>query len=102
MLGGGLTALPAAPLPARGAARGTVLARDPDGPRGDAEDAWDRWDRSGVPQFRQLHIMLPRWTAVMRRELREGLDELRNLGWEPVSLLHMNPRAATGGWHAGD
>src|SRR4051794_8646183 len=102
MVGGGLTALPAATLLARGGARVTVLERDPEGPHGDAEDAWDRWDRSGVPQFRQLHIMLPRWTALMRRELPEVLDELRNLGGEPVNLLHMNPRAATGGWQAGD
>jgi 2-polyprenyl-6-methoxyphenol hydroxylase-like FAD-dependent oxidoreductase len=102
MVGGGLTALPAAALLARGGARVTVLERDPDGPPGDAAAAWDGWDRSGVPQFRQLHIMLPRWTAVMQRELPEVLDQLRILGGEPVNILHMNPRAATGGWQAGD
>src|SRR4029453_14026231 len=80
LIGGGLTGLAAAALLARAGSRVTVLERDPAGPPGGAEAAWDRWHRPGVPQFRQLHIMLPRWTAVMRRELPEVLDALRDLG----------------------
>jgi 2-polyprenyl-6-methoxyphenol hydroxylase-like FAD-dependent oxidoreductase len=102
LIGGGLTGLAAAALLARAGSRVTVLERDPEGAPGGAEAAWDCWHRPGVPQFRQLHIMLPRWTAVMRRELPEVLDALRDLGGEPVNLLHLYPRSATGGWQPGD
>ena len=80
----------------------TVLERDAAGPRGRAGDLWQRWDRRGVNQFRQLHFMLPRWRAVMERELPEVITGLEDLGRVRTSMLGALPDEMTGGKRDGD
>ena len=91
VIGGGLVGLTAGMLLARDGHQVTVTERDAAGPRGRAGDVWQRWDRRGVNQFRQLHFMLPRWRAVMERELPEVIAELEALGGVRTSMLGTLP-----------
>lgn len=98
VLGAGLTGLTTALLLARDGHDVTVLERDPAPPPADPL----AWQRRGVAQFRLLHIMLPRWRAVMAAELPEVLDALVAAGGVRTNLLHLRPPAATGGRREGD
>ncbi|WP_141015692.1 NAD(P)/FAD-dependent oxidoreductase [Nocardioides sambongensis] len=109
VVGAGLTGLTAALLLARDGHRVTVLDRDPapppaqaPTPRADAEAAWEEWQRPGVSQFRQPHLMLPRWRHEIERELPELCADLLAHGAVRVNLLHLQPDAATHGWQPGD
>ena len=102
VIGGGLVGLTAGMLLARDGHQVTVTERDAAGPRGRAGDVWQRWDRRGVNQFRQLHFMLPRWRAVMERELPEVIAELEALGGVRTSMLGALPDEMTGGKRDGD
>ena len=102
VMGGGLNGLTAGMLLARDGHQVTVLERDAAGPRGRAGDLWQRWDRRGVNQFRQLHFMLPRWRAVMERELPEVITGLEDLGGVRTSMLGALPDEMTGGKRDGD
>ncbi|MFC7658666.1 FAD-dependent oxidoreductase [Pseudonocardia benzenivorans] len=88
VLGAGLTGLTTALLLARDGHDVTVLERDPAPPPADPL----AWQRRGVAQFRLLHIMLPRWRAVMAAELPEVLDALVAAGGVRTNLLHLRPR----------
>ena len=74
VLGAGLTGLTTAMLLARDGHDVTVLERDAAEPPAPGGAAWTGWDRAGVAQFRQLHLMLPRWREVMETELPGVLD----------------------------
>lgn len=100
--GAGLTGLSAALLLARDGHRVTALERDPSLPPSSPEQAWELWNRSGVNQFRQPHLMLPRWRQEIERELPELLHELTEDGIERVNLLHLQQESVTGGWQPGD
>jgi 2-polyprenyl-6-methoxyphenol hydroxylase-like FAD-dependent oxidoreductase len=102
VLGAGLTGLTTAMLLARDGHDVTVLERDPADPPTGAEATWTGWDRGGVAQFRQLHLMLPRWREVMETELPAVLDALRAAGGLDHNTLHHRPAAQTGGWRPGD
>ena len=102
VMGGGLNGLTAGILLARDGHQVTVTERDAAGPRGNAGDLWQRWDRRGVNQFRQLHFMLPRWRAVMERELPEVITGLEALGGVRTSMLGALPDEMTGGKRDGD
>ncbi len=102
VIGSGLAGLTAGMLLARDGHQVTVTERDAAGPRGRAGDVWQRWDRRGVNQFRQLHFMLPRWRAVMERELPEVIAELEALGGVRTSMLGALPDEMTGGKRDGD
>jgi 2-polyprenyl-6-methoxyphenol hydroxylase-like FAD-dependent oxidoreductase len=103
VLGAGLTGLTTAMLLARDGHDVTVLERDADPPPGaPAESAWTGWDRAGVAQFRQLHLMLPRWREVMETELPSVLEALRAAGGLDHNALHHRPVGQTGGWQPGD
>jgi len=102
VLGAGLTGLTTAMLLARDGHDVTVLERDPAEPPPGAEASWTAWDRAGVAQFRQLHLMLPRWREVMESELPGVLDALRAAGGLDHNALHHRPVAQTGGWQPGD
>jgi len=102
VLGAGLTGLTTAMLLARDGHDVTVLERDSAEPPTGAEASWTAWDRAGVAQFRQLHLMLPRWREVMESELPGVLDALRAAGGLDHNALHHRPVAQTGGWQPGD
>jgi len=102
VMGAGLNGLTTGMLLARDGHQVTVLERDAAGPRGRAGDLWQRWDRRGVNQFRQLHFMLPRWRAVMERELPEVITGLEDLGGVRTSMLGALPDEMTGGKRDGD
>ena len=44
--------------------------RDPQ-PPDSPQDAWDSWERRGVTQFRLPHMLLSRYTQILRSELPE-------------------------------
>jgi 2-polyprenyl-6-methoxyphenol hydroxylase-like FAD-dependent oxidoreductase len=102
VLGAGPTGLTTAMLLARDGHDVTVLERDPAPPPAGAEECWAGWDRAGVAQFRQLHLIQPRWREVMAAELPDVLDALRAAGGLDHNVLHHRPVAHTGGWQPGD
>jgi hypothetical protein len=102
VLGAGLNGLTTAMLLAREGHGVTVLERDAAEPAdGALPDAlWDAWERPGLNQFRQPHFMLPRWRAVMERELPEVVKELQAMGGARINLVgmpHITGVMASGG-----
>jgi hypothetical protein len=91
VLGAGLTGLTTAMLLARDGHDVTVLERDAADPPPGVEASWTGWDRAGVAQFRQLHLMLPRWREVIETELPDVLDALRAVGGLDHNMLHHRP-----------
>ena len=102
VMGAGLNGLTTGMLLARDGHRVTVLERDAAAPRGSAGELWQRWERRGVNQFRQLHFMLPRWRALMERELPAVIAELEAMGGARTNLVGALPAEMTGGWREGD
>lgn len=102
VLGAGMTGQTAALLLARDGHHVTILDRDVEPPPSTAESAWTDWNRPGVSQFRQPHLMLPRWRQEMVRELPELLVDLIDGGAARVNLLHLQPADVTQGWQPGD
>jgi 2-polyprenyl-6-methoxyphenol hydroxylase-like FAD-dependent oxidoreductase len=103
VLGAGLNGLATAMLLARDGHDVTVLERDAAEPvDGGADRQWDAWDRSGVNQFRQIHLMMPRWRILMDRELPDVITQLEAVGGARVNLVGMLPDEATGGRRDGD
>ncbi|TCC54242.1 FAD-dependent oxidoreductase [Kribbella pittospori] len=101
VLGAGLNGLVTAMLLARDGHSVQVLERDEAAP-GDADTVWDQWQRPGVNQFRQLHFMLPRWRALMQRELPAVLEQVIAFGGCRVNVFGELPAGLTGGPRDGD
>ncbi len=100
VLGAGLTGLSTALLLARDGHRITVLDRDPAPPPPGRE--WAEWDRPGVAQFRQAHIMLPRWYQQMHADLPGVLDRLAAAGGRRLNFAALLPPAIHDGGRPGD
>lgn len=97
VLGAGMVGLTTAMMLARDGHQVTVLDRDPAEPPAPASAAWTDWQRTGVSQFRQLHVMLPRWYQDMKREIPDAIDELVAAGGYRFNLVGMQDSALTGG-----
>lgn len=102
VVGAGMVGLTTAVLLARDGHQVTVLETDPAAPPESAEAAWSGWQRPGVNQLRQPHVMLPRWTHEISRELPELLELLTAMGGTRVNMLHLQPESVTHGWKPGD
>jgi 2-polyprenyl-6-methoxyphenol hydroxylase-like FAD-dependent oxidoreductase len=102
VLGAGLNGLSTAMLMAADGHTVTVLERDPAEPPAAVDDAWETWERRGVTQFRLPHFMLPRWRAVMERELPEVIAALEAWGGLRLNMLTELPHALTGGLADGE
>lgn len=102
VLGAGMIGLTTALLLARAGHRVTVLERDPAEAPSNLRTAWEDWPRRGVSQFHQPHLMLPRWTREMRRELPDLLGVLEAAGAARTNLLHLQPDRITQGRWPGD
>ena len=89
--GGGAVGLTTAMLLARDGHDVTVFERDPGPPPDDIDAAWATWKRRGVNQFRQLHLLLPKWRELIEDQLPEVLDELEGLGAWCYQLLDECP-----------
>ncbi len=95
VLGAGLGGLSTAMLLARDGHQVAVLERDPAEPPAPAR-AWEAWERRGVNQFHLPHFMLPRWRALMEREVPEVLDELVAAGALRANTMAMLPESRRG------
>ena len=72
----------------------TVLEKDSEATPSSEVEAWDGWRRPGVAQFRQAHLMLPRFRAVLDAELPVVADRLNKMGGRRFSLIDVLPRSS--------
>ncbi|MER7983810.1 FAD-dependent monooxygenase [Streptomyces sp. NPDC095817] len=88
IIGGGPIGLITGEILARDGHSVTILDRDAAEPRLDADSDWAAWERAGVSQFRQPHLIQPKWREVVDREI-PGLTGalIDNGGWR-LNLLH--------------
>ena len=101
VVGAGLIGLSTALRVARDGHRVTVLETDPAAPP-PPERAWDDWERPGVNHFRLVHLMLPRWTAEMQREVPAVIDRMAAAGAPRFNVLQALPTSWSGGPRSGD
>src|SRR5579859_765236 len=101
--GGGPIGLATAMLFARDGHDVVVLEKDAEPAPSLALDAWTSWARTGVAQFRQAHLMLPRFRHLLDAELPAVRDELLASGAFAFSLLDaMAPTVLDRGQRPGD
>ncbi|HEX6489126.1 MAG TPA: NAD(P)-binding protein [Candidatus Dormibacteraeota bacterium] len=93
VVGAGPIGLATAMLLARVDATVTVLDKDPQPPPDDPWEAWADWERSGVAQFRQPHLALPRVRHLLDAELPDVRDRLEAIGGRRLSPLELLPRS---------
>jgi len=93
--GGGVVGLTAAMLLARDGHEVTILERDSGPLPGSVDEAWAQWERPGVSQFRQPHIVLPRYRQIVEVELPDVFAGLVNAGGTWVNFLEELPPSIT-------
>lgn len=94
--GAGLNGLTTAMLLAKDGHEVTVFERNPAGPPS-SDAAWEAWERPGVPQFRMLHYLQPRWRQLADAELPEVLAGLVAAGALRFNALEGVPETVLGG-----
>jgi 2-polyprenyl-6-methoxyphenol hydroxylase-like FAD-dependent oxidoreductase len=102
VVGGGLVGHCSAMLLAADGHSVTVFERDPEPPPGSADEAWNDWTRRGVNQFHMLHYFLPRFRAIVERDLPDvaaALDADGALRFNPLEAV---PEQVSGGRREGD
>jgi len=93
VVGAGPIGLAAAMLLAAEGHDVTVIEKDPEASPSSGPEAWDGWRRAGVAQFRQAHVMLPRFRQLLEAELPAVADRLEKLGACRFNLTDVLPRA---------
>lgn len=101
-VGGGMCGLLNAVLLAKAGNDVTVLERDEMAPPDDPDEIWQSWERRGVNQFRMLHLLLPRFRALIEAHLPELVGALEKKGAQRYNALDDLPPGATGGMRDGD
>ena len=91
--GGGVIGLTSAMLLARDGHEVTVLERDGGDVPVSMDEAWERWERPGVPQFRQPHIVYPRYRQILEAELPDVFARLVDAGGTWMNFLEKMPRS---------
>jgi len=102
VVGGGLVGHCSAMLLAADGHAVTVLERDPAPPPGSADEAWRDWTRRGVNQFHMIHYFLPRFRAIVERDLPEVAATLDADGALRFNPLEAVPEQVSGGRREGD
>lgn len=72
-----------------------VFEKDSAEPPDDADEIWSNWERGGVAQFRQPHIMMPRFKQALDLELPAVRDRIDKLGGRHFNLIELLPRTVT-------
>jgi 2-polyprenyl-6-methoxyphenol hydroxylase-like FAD-dependent oxidoreductase len=101
VIGGGAGGLTAALLLGRDGHRVTLLERDPAPPVAPA-DAFDGWVRTGVPQFRLTHVLLPRLRELLDDELPDVVAALLANGALRTNRMVELPSTVSGGFRPTD
>ncbi|MEX0874873.1 MAG: FAD-dependent oxidoreductase [Actinomycetota bacterium] len=100
VLGGAVCGLATAMMLARDGHDVTVLERDAADVPDTVDAAWSSWERKGVPQFRQAHVLFPRFRKHLEEELPDvneaflanGVNQLSFLGIMPPMITDRSPR----------
>ena len=87
IVGGGPVGLASAILFGREGHEVTLLEKDAQEPPNTALGAWERWDRTGVAQFRQVHVMHARFRHLLDAEFPDVRDEIERCGGSRVSFV---------------
>lgn len=74
-----------------------VLERDAALPPDVASQAWAGWERTGVAQFHQAHILLPRFRTILDEELPGTVDALVEAGCVSMNPLYLLPPSVEDG-----
>ena len=74
----------------------TIVERDPDAAPADASVAWDEWSRRGVPQFRQLFYLLPRFRQLAEQELPAVVGRLDTAALRHQPMSDIDTRLVPG------
>ena len=93
--GGGMIGLTSAMLLAREGHEVVLLERDGGEVPASVDEAWERWARPGVAQFRQPHVVMPRYRQILEAELPDVFARLVGAGATWVNMVEKLPPSIT-------